>query len=38
VQLLGALPWLVVVLMLIVGARAFTGAPRSLGRQLTGTT
>jgi general nucleoside transport system permease protein len=38
VQLLGALPWLVVVLMLVLGARAFTGAPRSLGRQLTGTT
>lgn len=38
VQLLGALPWVVVVLMLIIGARAFTGAPRSLGRKLTGAT
>ncbi|MEZ5121371.1 MAG: ABC transporter permease [Solirubrobacterales bacterium] len=36
VLLLGALPWVVVVLMLILGARAFTGAPRALGTQLTG--
>ena len=36
VLLLGALPWVVVVIMLILGARAFTGAPRALGTQLTG--